>query len=495
MIKVEDWAEIRRLYKVEGMSKRAISRRLGLHRNTIRRALASEEPLRYKRGKRKSVLDPYKAKIHAILSEDHEISGVRIYEILQQEGYPGKISILRDYLQEARSEYKPREVYIRMVYQPGEYAQIDWGEMPGKVMWGGHQCKVYVFVMILCYSRLMYIEFSLSSGLYDLLRCHQNAIQYFGGIPKICVYDNMKSVVKKRRGKEVTYNETFEQFAGYYTFRPLACWPGSPNQKGVVERPIDYIKKNFWAGRSFADVQDLNNQGRKWLQKTANRRCHRTTRQSPIDHFQEERGYLLKMPAEPFDTDWILYPVVSKDCVIRVQTNDYSVPWKIAQRHRRIEVRVDDCWVRACLEGKEVVRHVRSYGKHQQILDPKHYQGLWQSRKKTAFAHLERGFLTAYGEVGQRFYEGLGRKTDRLSSALKAILKLENQYAHIDILHALKMAVQNHQFDPMTVEYLLRTARLKNEIIPPIKTAVEIPVEERSLNSYDYLMEVTGGGS
>ena len=491
MIKVEDWAEIRRLHKVEKLSKRAIAERLGIHRNTVSHALASDEPPRYQREQRASVLDPYKPKIHALLSEDHTLSGVRIFEIIQGEGYPGQTSILRDYLRQVRPVYKPRQVYRRMSYAPGEYGQVDWGEMPKPVLWQGQWCKVYAFVMVLCYSRLMYLEFSLSSQLFDFLRCHQNGLRFFGGSPKMWVYDNLTSVVKQRRGKAVTFNETFSQFAGYYLFRPHACWPGMPNQKGTVERPIDYIQGNFWPGRYFADFEDLGQQGWTWLQETANARVHRTTRQVPRQMFETERAQLLPLPAESFDTAWVLYPHVSKDCVVRVQTNDYSVPWDIAQTQRRIEVRVEGPWVKLCVAGEEMACHPRCYGHYQQILNPQHYAGLHEQQPAAAFVRLEQGFLSAYGEVGRRFYDGLGRKTERLRSALQAIVQLERRYPHADIVAALTMAVDHRYFDPLAVEYLLRVATLSPAPVPPTPTLVEVTVEERSLHSYDQFI---GGG-
>jgi len=487
MINVEDWAEIRRLHKVEKLSKRAIAERLGIHRNTVTRALASDEPARYRRSKRSSKLDPYQAKIHALLSENPQLSGERIFELIQSDGYPGGISILRDYLRQVRADYKPREVYLRMSYEPGQYGQVDWGELPQPVRWQGHWCKVYALVMVLCYSRQLYVEFSLSNQLYDLLRCHQNGLRFFGGSPKRWVYDNMTSVVRHRRGRTVTFNDTFLQFAGYYTFEPHACWPAAPHQKGVVERPIDYLKVNFCAGRHFVDYDDLVQQGWTWLQETANARLHRTTRQVPHQMHQQERPHLLELPPEPFDTDWVLYPRVSKDCVVRVQTNDYSVPWRTAQRHRQLEVRVDGRWVRVLAEGQEVARHPRHFGKHQQILNREHYQGLWQTRAGAAFARLEKGFLTAYGEVGRRFYEGLGHKTERLQQALQAIMRLESHYPHADIVTALQLAVDHRFFDPLAVEYLLRVGNLDTGAVPTLPTPLEIPVEQRSLSQYDAL--------
>ena len=488
MIAVAEWAEIRRLYHVEGLSKRAIAKRLGIHRNTVTRALASEQSPTYERAVRKSLLDPYKAKIHALLADDPKLSGVRLYEILREEGYQGKISILRDWVRTVRPQYAPKPVYIRMEYQPGEYGQVDWGEMPTPVLWQGNWCKVNVFVMVLCYSRLLYIEFSLSTKLWDFLRCHQNALRTFGGTPKCCVYDNLSSVVKRRRGTDITLNETFQQFAGYHCFRVHPHWPGAPHQKGVVERPMDYVVNNFWAGRTFIDFDDLQRQGRQWLNETANMRIHARTRQPPQSRFTEERAALLPLPAEPFDTEWVLYPRVSKDCVIRVDTNDYSIPWQYARKS--ITVRVDERWVRILSQDEEVARHVRSYARHQEILDRSHYKGLWQSRAEASFAALERGFLAAYGQVGQHFYAGLGRKTDRLKSALERILRLEREFSHQEIRVALEIAVQHGYFDPAAVHYLLRTGGVVTSQTTVTPTSLQVPVEKRDLASYDQLLGV-----
>jgi transposase len=494
MISVTEWAEIRRLRKVEKLSKRAIAERLGIHRNTVSRALESEERPAYHREPDGSILDPYKPKIHALLAENPKLSSVRILEIIKGESYPGQITILRDFVREVRPQYKPPPVYIRMEYKPGEYGQIDWGEMPEPVLWQGHWCPVNAFVMVLCYSRLLYVEFSLGTQLPDFLRCHQNGLRFFGAVSKCCVYDNLSSVVKRRRGTDITLNETFQHFAGYYCFRVYPCWPGAANQKGAVERPIDYVKQNFWAGRYFADFDDLVRQGQGWLNETANVRVHSITRQRPVDRFEQERPHLLPLPAEPFDTDWVLYPKVSKDCVVRVDTNDYSVPWQVAQRYLRqpLEVRVDGQWVRIVDKGQEVARHPRSYARHQQILDRTHYDGLWQSRAAAAFAALERGFLEAYGRVGRHFYAGLGRKTERLKAALEAILRLERQYPHEDILAALEVAVQHGCFDVAAVQYLLHTGRAVSVGPSVTPTTIHVPVEERALHTYDRLQ---GGGT
>lgn len=487
MLKVEEWAEVRRLHKVEGLSQRAISRRLGLNRRTVAKALASPAPPRYERSSSGSILDPYKPKIHALLAEDPKLRAVRILELIEPDGYLGKISLVRNFVREIRPLYQPQRVFLRMEYDPAEYAQVDWGEMPDRVLWQGHWCKVHAFLLVLCYSRLLYLEFSLGTKLWDLLRCHRHAFQAIGGVPKACVYDNLSSVVKRRRGTDITLNETFQHFAGHYCFQVHPCWPGEAHQKGAVEKPVDYVKGNFWAGRYFADYLDLQRQGRRWQDHTANVRVHSITRQRPVDRFLVEKETLLPLPSEPFDTDWVLSPKVSKQCLVRVDTNDYSVPRECYRQS--IEVRVDDQSVRIKLRGKEIARHARCYGHYQAIIDREHQDTIRESRTMRRFTLLKRGFLTAYGMVGHHFYEGLSRRTDLLTTALRQLLELEQTYPHQDILVALEAVMRQGSYDPAAVKYWLMFASQPVVTPPtPVPDTAHIPVEERDLRVYDGLI-------
>ncbi len=311
MLSVADWAEIRRLYYAEKLSKRKIAKQLGVHRNTVTAAIAAEQPPHYEREPRGSKLDPYKEKIQALLKETPDLTAVRLQEILEGEGYAGRITTLKTYVHQIRPQFKPPEAFLRMTYAPGEYGQVDWAEMPGPVLYQGTWCKVYAFVAVLCYSRELYMEFSLATQLSDFLRCHQNALQFFGGSPKTNVYDNLTSVVLTRRGAEVTFNENFLALAGHYCFEPKACWPYRPHEKGLVERPIDYLKRNFWAGRTFRDFDDLVAQGQAWLER-ANQRLHGTLKERPCDRFAYERSALTPLPATRLVTDWVLFPRVTR---------------------------------------------------------------------------------------------------------------------------------------------------------------------------------------
>jgi transposase len=482
MISVADWAEIRRLFYAEKISKRKIAKRLGVHRDTVTAAIAAPQPPKYEREPRGSKLDPYKLKIQALLKETPDLSAVRIQEILEGEGYQGKISILKQYVHQVRPQFKPPVAFVRMTYAPGEYGQVDWAELPDRVTHQDLLCKVYAFVMVLCYSRELYVEFSLATQLSDFLRCHQNALRFFEGSPKTNVYDNLTSVVLTRRGADVTFNDNFLAFAGHYCFEPKACWPYRPNEKGVVERPIDYLKRNFWAGRTFRDFDDLVAQGRGWLEH-ANQRLHGTLKERPCDRFAYERPLLTPLPSQSLNTDWVLFPRVTKDCVIRVATNDYSVPWQLARQ--QVEVRVDAQTVRIYHAGKLAAQHARSYGKYRQISNPQHYAGLWNRQPSAHFLRLHQVYRDTYGEVGEQFFQGLSRATVHLEQALADLVSLSEMYRREDVQRAMEWAMNQGRYDPAMVRLLLIPAPTTRPV--PLAVSVTPEVEVRDLAVYDAL--------
>lgn len=482
MLSVADWAQIRRLYYAEKLSKRKIAKRLHVHRNTVSAAIAAEQPPKYAREARGSKLEPYKPIIQSLLKETPDLSAVRIREILDGEGYTGKQTILKDYVHQVRPQFKPVQAFVRMTYAPGEYGQVDWAELPDRVLHQGTWCKVYAFVMVLCYSRQLYVEFSLATQLSDFLRCHQNALCSFGGCPKTNVYDNLASVVLTRRGAEVTFNPSFLAFAGHYCFEPKACWPYRPNEKGVVERPIDYLKRNFWAGRTFRNFEDLVAQGHAWLIR-ANQHVHGTLKERPCDRFAYEQSSLTPLPRSLLNTDWVLFPRVTKDCVVRVATNDYSVPWRLARQ--QVEVRVDGQHVRIFHHGQLAAEHARSYAKYKQILDARHYAGLWNHKPSARFLRLEELYCQTYGAVGEQFLDGLSRATPHLETALSDLLGLQERYGASDIQQAMLGALQRGHCDPALVRLLLMPSpelRLVPLTLPGLPE-----VEVRDLAIYDAL--------
>lgn len=380
MLNVDEWAEIRRLHRVEGMSIRAISRRLRVARETVMRAVRANGPPVYRRARQPSKLDPFKGRIAELLAEYPRLSGVRVREILSAEGYAGGITILRDCLRQVRP--RPIQAFQRTVYPTGEIGQVDWARMPDPIPDAlGKLRPVYAFVMVLGYSRMLTVIFSFRTRLVDFLRCHAEALEFFGGVPRIVVYDNLKSVVLHRRRAEVTFNPHFLPFADRYGFRPLATWPGEPHEKGLVERPISYVKNNFWAGRKFTGMEDLQSQGAAWRDTICNVRIHSGLDERPTDRFEVERPHLLALPDEPYQAEEILFAKASRWGYLRLDANDYSVPLVLAGR--RLGARLDASSVRIFEQSHLVAQHARSFGHHQVITIPEHQQRPWSVRKQT----------------------------------------------------------------------------------------------------------------
>ena len=372
---MEDWAEIRRLHRVERLSQRAIARRLGIARDTVAAALKRAEPPRYQRAPSGSKLDPFKPRIAELLGQYPTLSGVRVYEILRAAGYGGKLSILRDYL----AAQRPRPLaYQRTEYAPGEIGQVDWLELPGRVPDPfGQPRRTYALLLVLGYSRYLTAGFSFGLALPDLLRCLTESLTFFGGVPRRLVFDNPKTVVLRHRGREIVWNPGFVAFADRYGFRPHACTPGpvGAHEKGLVERPVGYFKGNFCAGRQFDSLEDLAEQFASWRDGTANVRLHSTLRQRPVDRFAVDRDALLRLPIEPYDPREIRPARVSRQGLVRVETSDYSVPAVLAGH--LVDVHLGVTTVQVVADGRLVAEHPRSLGRYRLVEDPAHRARPW----------------------------------------------------------------------------------------------------------------------
>jgi len=374
MLEVEQWAEIRRLHQVEHLSIRAIARRLRLSRNTVKSALSHDDPPQYKRAREPSCLDPFNNRIAQILAEFPEISAVRIQEILEPDGYAGGLTILRDHLRQVRP--KPVQVFQRTEYRPGEIGQIDWAHMPDPIPSPtGELRPVWGLILTLGYSRLLSVEYSFGTKLPDFTQAHAQLLAFVGGVPHTLVYDNLSSVVIQHRGREVTFNPQFLAFAERYHFRPYACTPGQPHEKGLVERPVGYIKGNFWAGRHFTGLEDLQAQSDLWRDTIANVRMHSTLHERPCDRFEREKQALMPLPTElriPYD---IRFVRVTSQGFIQVDTNQYSVPPILARQ--QVSVHLFATRLLVYHQHELVTCHARCWGKHRVIQDRAHLVRPW----------------------------------------------------------------------------------------------------------------------
>jgi transposase len=371
---VEQWAEVRRLHFVRGLSIREIHRRMGLHRDTIRRAITSELPPVYRRASTGSKLDPFKGEIHRLLGQDPRLPGQRVRELIAPLGFDGGKTIVDDYLREVRPLFlPPPRTFQRTVYRPGEICQFDLWEPREEIPVGhGQTRKAWVVVACLGYSRAGAGAVIFSKQTPDLLAGIRRCLWSLGALPRTLVWDR-QSGLHARDGRPT---EEFAAFCGQLRVDWYFCEPADPQAKGVVERMQDFLERSFEPGRCFANEADFQLQLEDWFDNRANPRHHKTLRCRPIDRLLEEREVMAPLPARAPDVDrrWVLR--VPPDPHLRFDTCDYSLAPILVGR--RVEARVSENEVLAIAldTGELACRHRRSFARHRTITDLGHARTL-----------------------------------------------------------------------------------------------------------------------
>jgi transposase len=363
---MEDWAEIRRLSRAEGMAIKAIARRLGIARNTVKRALAAHEPPRYERVRKGSIVDAVEPQVRALLAEFPEMPSTVIMERI---GWTRGKTVLFDRIHQLRPLFTPPDPASRTEYQPGELAQCDLWFPPVDVPLGfGQFGRPPVLVMVCGYSRVMTARMIPSRQAPDLLAGHWRLISGMGRVPRMLVWDNESAVGQWRGGKPVL-TEAMNAFRGTLGIKILQCRPGDPEAKGLVERANGYLETSFLPGRRFGSPAEFNLQLEKWLVR-ANTRQHRRLGCRPVDRWEADRAAMVVLPPVAPVAGWRLATRLPRDHYVRVDSNDYSV--HPAAVGRRVEVIADLDAVRVNCAGQMVACHPRCWADHQTITDPDH---------------------------------------------------------------------------------------------------------------------------
>jgi transposase len=366
VISVEDWAEIRRLHRAEQMPVRAIARKLGIARNTVRRAIADDAPPKYQRAPKGSIVDAVEPQIRELLGQWPQMPATVIAERI---GWTRGLTVLKNRVRELRPAYQPVDPVSRTVYEPGELAQCDLWFPPAQVPLGfGQVSHPPVLVMVAGYSRWITARMLPSRSAADLIAGHWRLLTELGAVPRTLVWDNEGAVGSWRCGGP-RLTEEFAAFAGLLGIKFVLCRPRDPEAKGLVERANGYLETSFLPGRVFNSPADFNVQLADWLAK-ANRRIHRTLQARPADRIDADRSGMLSLPPIAPPGWWKASLRLPRDHYVRLDTCDYSVhPLAIG---RRVEVAADLEQVLVTCDGVEVARHARSWARHQTITDPDH---------------------------------------------------------------------------------------------------------------------------
>jgi transposase len=464
-MKVGLWAEIRRLAEVEKLSGRAIARRLRCSRYLVAAALELDQPPAHQITHRSSRLDPYKAKIDALLAKYPELSAVRVHEEIARgpDGYAGSVITVRRYVQSIRPARG--RVYQEVHYEPAQAMQVDWGEC-GRVQVGNTSRKVSVLVAVLCYSRMTFIEFTLSQRKAEFYRCIVHALEFFGGSPRAIIFDNLKAAVTNGSGRAACFHPEFLALCGHYFMQPLACERRDPESKGIVEAKVRYVKHNALAGRNdeLVRFEDYVALAPRWRDEIANVRIHETTRERPVDRFQKERSLLRALPRIPLDTDEIVPAVVSPHARIEFDANCYSVPPHLARQ--TVTIRADGREVRILHQGKVVARHVRCYQHRQRIVLPEHRLAALTMSRRSRSSALEQAF-DALGPEAREFHLGLKRRPVKTGIHLRRLLGLARVHGSTEVLSAIAKALEFAAYDAAYVENLLLAERRRRQLPTP----------------------------
>jgi transposase len=467
----------------EGGSVRAIARTLHLARKTVAKYLRDPNPPR-RRPERASKLDPFRDEIGRLLAIDPTASAVVVRQRIAPQGFEGGITIVRDYLRRVRPAAHPKPAFVRFESPPGQQCQIDWGHF-GALAYGATQRKLYCLAVVVCHSRLLYLEFTHSQRQETFHRCLLHAFQFFQGTPRELVHDNLATAVLERDGPLVRFNEPFLEFLRPFKIVPLACGVAKPHEKGKVEKgAIHYIRHNFWPLRTFTGLGDVQNQATDWRDQVANRRVHRTTGQRPVERFEPHA--LRPLPELLPDCRDTQLAKVHSDFSVHFDANTYTVPpWAVG---KTVVVKADAHHVIVYLKDKPIATHPRCWQRKQRIELPHHRQAAhrhharhWRSEEVAAFVSL--------GELAKRYLERLAATQQPLKKSVQRLLALRDAYGTPALLTALEHALAHQAYGAHYVENILHQHRTPQTAHPPVQLRLphlnRIRLEEPSLADYD----------
>jgi transposase len=484
MINYETYCKIRDHRERQGLTITQTARALGLHTETVSKWSRVEHYRQQPGVKRGSRLDEYKTLIVRWL-DTHPYSGQQIFQRLREVGYTGGLTLIKEYVRAIRPPQK--KSFLKLAFSAGECAQVDWGEY-GTIAVGSTRRKLSFFVMVLCHSRQMYVEFTVSQTMEHFLACHQNAFVVLG-VPEKIMVDNLKSAVLKRLiGEAPVLNPRYVDFARHQGFKIAPCNVRAGNEKGRVESGVGYVKKNFLNGLQLSDFAHVNPAAQVWLAEIANVRIHGETHRRPLDLFAEERPYLKSANPNPYDLARVLSLRASSQFRIVLDTNRYSVPARYAGQRLTVKAYPD----RLCLYHQDqlIARHARSFDRRQDIEDPDHPKALLEQRQNAREQRLLSQFLTL-SQNARAYYEGLVARRFNARQHVRKILALADIYGHSDTERAIDDALAFNAFSSEYIAHLLQSrARSKPLASSPLSLMrsadlLELDLPEPDLSIYE----------
>ena len=458
MLDYEIYCQIRDHLGRQSLSVAQTARALGLDSRTVAK-WAGVEQFRPRAAvvARVGKLDAFKGQVVRWL-DAHPYSAQQIYQRLCEAGYQGGRTIVKDYVHRIRP--RPQQAFLKLDFAPGEAAQVDWGEY-ATIAVGSTRRRLSFFVMVLCYSRRMYLEFTVSQTMEFFLQCHENAFAAFGGVAGRVMVDNLKSAVLQRLvGEAPMFNPKYLDFSRHWGFEITPCNIRAGNEKGRVENGVGYVKKNLLAGLEMADFAALQPQAKLWVDTVADVRTHEATHQRPIERFEDERTHLGALNPAGFDLARICTVRANKQFRVPLDSNHYSVPAKNAGQRLTLKAYAD----RVCIYERDqlVARHPRSMDRHQDIEDPEHARSLVVQRKSAREQRLMVHFLALSPRAGA-YLEGLQAKRVNERPHLRRILALAEIHGKEAVVRAMDDGLELQAF---SAEYIANMLDARRRIGP-----------------------------
>jgi transposase len=464
---------------------------LHVHHGTVARVLAQAGLPASAQSRRLSKLLPYLPFIKQTLEKFPTLTASRVYAMVRERGYRGSPDHFRHFI----SLHRPRpkaEAYLRLRTLPGEEGQVDWGHF-GKLTIGHAMRPLMAFVIVLSYSRQIFLRFFLDARMENFLRGHIMAFQAWGGrLPRVLLYDNLKSAVLERQGDAIRFHPTLLGFAGHYRYEPRPVAVARGNEKGRVERAIRYVRDSFFAARQFRDLEDLNAQAEQWCTgQAADRPCPEDTTIRVREAFGREQPSLLAVPETAYPTEERVVAKVGKTPYVRFDLNDYSIPH--THVGRTLTVVADLLQVRV-LDGSQLLAsHPRSYDRGQQIEVSTHIQTLIQ-HKRQARRHRGTDRLAKAAPASQTLLTRAAARGDNLGTITAALLRLLDRYGAAELQLAIEDALERGVPHPNAVRLALERRREQLHLPPPVAVNLPKHVQQRDnpitphrLDGYDQL--------
>lgn len=445
MITYELFCQLRRLHDEKGLNASQIAAELNLDLKTVKRWLLQPTYQQRQGTHRASKLDSFRGKIAALL-EQHPYTAQQIYQQLRQTGYAGGYTILKDFVRQVRPAHKP--AFLALSFAPGECAQVDWGSF-GSVAVGATRRRLSFFVMVLCYSRMMYVEFTLTEGMEQFLTCHRHALEFFNGVVAKVMIDNLKvGVLSHPLGQPARFHPRYLDLAAHYGFKPIACNVHKANEKGRVESGVGYVKKNFLNGLTIPSFAAVNPAASQWRDTIANVRLHRETHRKPLDLFAEEKARLKPLPILPYDSAVVRPISAHRCCHVVLDTNRYSVPHLYASQKLTLKLYPDQ--VLLFHHEKLIATHARNYDRHQHVNNPDHLKELLTQKKKARDQTLRLAFI-ALSTHAEAYARQLEIKCLNSQHHLQKIVALSEIYGPEKVGRAIQDALS---FEAYGCEYI-----------------------------------------